>query len=137
VATPETIKRYGHAGKAGRPGEAALHRRHQCAAAEQLGAEIGGRHATQAVTVSGPIEVNSPLSTRAAVLANLGFGLAPDFIVREDLKSGALVEVLPASTPDEPASTWSIRTGVTCRPRCALWSTFLAEWFKAYEARAS
>jgi DNA-binding transcriptional LysR family regulator len=136
VATPETIKRYGQPEKpedlAKKPCivDTNARRRNNWVLKTADGA-------TQAVTVSGPIEVNSPLSTRAAVLANLGFGLAPDFIVREDLKSGALVEVLPASTPDESGIyvVYPHRRYLPAKVRALV--DFLAEWFKAYEARAS
>ena len=46
------------------------------------------------VSVSGPMEVNSPLAARAAALAGLGYATLPDFIAEPDLKSGRLVAVL-------------------------------------------
>jgi DNA-binding transcriptional LysR family regulator len=46
------------------------------------------------VQLSGPLEINSPLATRRAALAGLGFALLPDFIARPDIESGRLVAVL-------------------------------------------
>lgn len=47
------------------------------------------------VHVDGPISVNSPLSTRLAVLQDLGFAVAPDFIIAEDIEQGRIVDVMP------------------------------------------
>jgi len=49
---------------------------------------------TISVSVSGPIEVNSPLATRAAALSGLGFAILPDFIAAPDIEAGRLVPVL-------------------------------------------
>jgi DNA-binding transcriptional LysR family regulator len=46
------------------------------------------------VSVSGPIEVNSPMVARAAAVAGLGFAILPDFIAAPDIASGRLVTVL-------------------------------------------
>ncbi|GAA2829044.1 DNA-binding transcriptional LysR family regulator [Aminobacter aminovorans] len=46
------------------------------------------------VSVSGPMEVNSPMAARAAAVAGLGFAILPDFIAAPDLDSGRLVPVL-------------------------------------------
>ena len=46
------------------------------------------------VAVSGPIEVNSPLTTRAAAVSGLGFAPLPDFIAQPALDAGQLVSVL-------------------------------------------
>lgn len=91
----------------------------------------------QAVTVSGPVEVNSPLSARLAVLAGLGFGIGPDFIVGGDVRSGALVEVLPGSTSDEAGiyAVYPHRRYLPAKVRALV--DFLAEWFKARDQRAS
>lgn len=51
------------------------------------------------VAVSGPIEVNSPLTTRAAAAAGLGFAPLPDFIAQPALDTGALVSVLDDWVP--------------------------------------
>jgi DNA-binding transcriptional LysR family regulator len=46
------------------------------------------------VAVPSRMEVNSPLTTRAAAVAGLGFAMLPDFVARPELESGRLVEVL-------------------------------------------
>ncbi|TKD03757.1 MAG: LysR family transcriptional regulator, partial [Mesorhizobium sp.] len=49
---------------------------------------------TVTVSVSGPIEVNSPMAARAAAVAGLGFSILPDFIAAPDIESSRLVSVL-------------------------------------------
>ncbi|MET0574760.1 MAG: LysR family transcriptional regulator [Mesorhizobium sp.] len=46
------------------------------------------------VAVSGRLEVNSPIATRAAALSGLGFALLPDFIAQPDIDAGRLVAAL-------------------------------------------
>jgi DNA-binding transcriptional LysR family regulator len=46
------------------------------------------------VSVSGPIEVNSPMAARAAAVAGLGFVILPDFIAAPDIADGKLVAML-------------------------------------------
>ena len=46
------------------------------------------------VPVSGPIEVNSPMTARAAAVAGLGFAILPDFVAAPDIESGRLVSAL-------------------------------------------
>ncbi|WP_193174862.1 LysR family transcriptional regulator [Oricola nitratireducens] len=89
------------------------------------------------VSVSGPIEVNSPLSARHAVLAHLGFSLSPDFIVRKDIESGALVEVLPGSMASEAGiyAVYPHRRYLPAKVRALV--DFLAEWFKSYDGGRS
>ncbi len=54
----------------------------------------GDNNDTVSVSVSGPIEVNSPMAARAAAVAGLGFSILPDFIAAPDIESGRLVTVL-------------------------------------------
>ena len=49
---------------------------------------------SMSVTVSGPIEVNSPIVARAAALSGLGYAMLPDFIAAPDIASGRLVTAL-------------------------------------------
>lgn len=51
------------------------------------------------VAVTGRIEVNSPMATRAAAVAGLGFATLPDFIAEPELESGGLVSVLDEWAP--------------------------------------
>ncbi|MNU59334.1 HTH-type transcriptional regulator DmlR [compost metagenome] len=46
---------------------------------------------SNSVTISGPIEVNSPQATLRAARAGLGIALVPDFIARPYIQSGELV----------------------------------------------
>jgi DNA-binding transcriptional LysR family regulator len=55
---------------------------------------LGDNGETITVSVSGQMEVNSPLATRAAALAGLGFAILPDFIAAADIDTGRLVPVL-------------------------------------------
>ena len=55
---------------------------------------LGDNSETISVSVSGPIEVNSPLAASAAALAGLGFAILPDFIAAPEIESGRLVSVL-------------------------------------------
>ena len=49
---------------------------------------------TVSVAVSGPIEVNSPMTARAAAVSGLGFSILPDFIAAPEIESGRLVTAL-------------------------------------------
>ena len=49
---------------------------------------------SMSVTVSGPIEVNSPIVARAAALSGLGYAMLPDFIAAPDIAAGRLVTAL-------------------------------------------
>ncbi|WP_421857116.1 LysR family transcriptional regulator [Oricola sp.] len=85
------------------------------------------------VKVSGPMEVNSPLTARAAAVSHLGFALCPDFAVRDDLKSGALVEVLEDCLQGEAGiyAVYPHRRHLPGKVRALV--DYLADWFKTYE----
>ena len=51
---------------------------------------------TISVSVSGPIEVNSPQATLRAARAGLGVAMIPDFIARPYIASGELVSLFDA-----------------------------------------
>jgi DNA-binding transcriptional LysR family regulator len=61
----------------------------------------GGRHGSERVTVAvaGPFAANNSESLRDAAMAGLGIALLPDFSAQAALRSGKLVEVLPAWRP--------------------------------------
>lgn len=136
VATPETIAKYGAPEKpedlSTRPCivDTNARRRNNWILKDSDGRVAG-------VTVTGPIEVNSPLSTRAAALSNLGFALCPDFIVKDDLASGAVVEVLPGSTSEEAGiyAVYPHRRYLPGKVRALV--DYLAEWFKDYGTAAT
>jgi DNA-binding transcriptional LysR family regulator len=49
------------------------------------------------VRVDGPLRTDNTLLTRHAALAGTGIALLPEYVVQEDLRTGALVTVLPDS----------------------------------------
>ena len=51
------------------------------------------------VPVSGRIEVNSPMTTRAAAVSGLGWAILPDFVADPDIKAGRLVAACDESLP--------------------------------------
>ncbi|MGG7516809.1 LysR family transcriptional regulator [Allorhizobium undicola] len=62
---------------------------------------IGADSQPVTVTVSGPIEVNSPQATLRAALKGLGVAMLPDFIARRHLEEGLLISVLEAHFPTD------------------------------------
>jgi DNA-binding transcriptional LysR family regulator len=85
------------------------------------------------VSVSGPIEVNSPLATSAAAVAGLGFAPLPDFIAAPALASGELVSVLDESVPRDGGiyAVYPHRRYLPAKIR--VFVDFLAQWFKEHE----
>jgi len=82
------------------------------------------------VQVSGPIEINSPLSTRRAALAGLGFALLPDFIAQADIESGRLTSVLDKFIPHDAGihAVYPHRRYLPAKVRVLV--DYLAKWFK-------
>jgi DNA-binding transcriptional LysR family regulator len=85
------------------------------------------------VAVSGPLEANSPLTTRAAAIAGLGFAPLPDFIAAPALESGELVTVLEEWVPRGGGifAVYPHRRYLPAKIR--VFVDFLAQWFKQYE----
>lgn len=83
------------------------------------------------VSISGPIEINSPLATRAAAIAGLGFAPLPDFIAEPALESGELVCVLNDWVPRGGGifAVYPHRRYLPAKIRVMV--DFLAQWFKA------
>ena len=83
-----------------------------------------------AVPVSGPIEVNSPITTRSAAIAGLGFALLPDFIAGPALESGELVSVLDDRVLGGAGifAVYPHRRYLPAKVRVLV--DFLVEWFK-------
>ena len=52
------------------------------------------------VSVSGPIEVNSPIASTRAAIAGLGVALIPDFVAKPKTECGELVTILEEFMPD-------------------------------------
>ncbi|WP_235919417.1 LysR family transcriptional regulator [Aureimonas psammosilenae] len=83
-----------------------------------------------AVAVSGQFTANSPVTVRAAVRAGLGFGLIPEFVVREDLRSGRLASVLDEFLPQDAGiyAVFPHRRHLPTRVRLLV--DYLAAWFR-------
>jgi DNA-binding transcriptional LysR family regulator len=86
------------------------------------------------VSVSGPIEVNSPMAARAAAVAGLGFTILPDFIAAPDIKSGRLVAALDGHIP-EGAGIFAVYPHRRYLPaKVRVFVDFLVQWFKQHGA---
>lgn len=85
---------------------------------------------TISVSVSGPLEVNSPLATRAAALAGLGFAILPDFIAAPEIESGRLVSVLDDRILSGAGifAVYPHRRYLPAKVR--VFVDYLAQWFK-------
>lgn len=86
------------------------------------------------VPVAGPIEANSPLTTRAAAIAELGFAPLPDFIAQPALDSGQLVSVLDDWVPRGGGifAVYPHRRYLPAKIR--VFVDFLVQWFKLRES---
>jgi len=84
------------------------------------------------VPVSGPIEVNSPLTTRAAAISGLGFAPLPDFIAAPALASGELETLLDDWTPRGGGifAVYPHRRYLPAKIR--VFVDYLAQWFKQH-----
>lgn len=85
------------------------------------------------VPVSGPLEANSPLTTRAAAIAGLGFAPLPDFIAKPALESGQLVAVLDDWVP-RGGGIFAVYPHRRYLPvKIRVFVDFLAQWFRKHE----
>lgn len=82
------------------------------------------------VAVSGPIEVNSPHSTKAAAIAGLGFATLPDFVAAPAIGAGELVPVLDDWLPRGGGiyAVYPHRRYLPAKIRVLV--DFLVNWFK-------
>lgn len=82
------------------------------------------------VSVSGPMEVNSPMTARTAAISGLGFAMLPDFIAEADLKNGNLVSVLEdyVMTGGGIFAVYPHRRYLPAKVR--VFVDFLVQWFK-------
>ncbi len=89
---------------------------------------------TISVSVSGPMEVNSPMVARAAAVSGLGFALLPDFIASPEIIAGRLVPVLDDRIVQGGGifAVYPHRRYLPAKVR--VFVDFLAQWFKAREA---
>ncbi|WP_027165153.1 LysR family transcriptional regulator [Mesorhizobium sp. WSM3224] len=86
------------------------------------------------VSVSGPIEVNSPMAARAAAVSGLGFTILPDFIAAPDVASGRLVTVLDDRILSGSGifAVYPHRRYLPAKVR--VFVDFLVHWFKTRDA---
>ncbi len=135
-ATPETIERYGRPEKP------------QDLIGKPCISDTNGRWLTNwpfkgpdgettAVSVSGPIEVNSPQVARAACLSHLGFAIIPEFIIADDLAAGRLVPVLDDWIPGGSGifAVYPHRRYLPVKVR--VFVDYLAAWFKDHHNAAA
>jgi len=92
---------------------------------------VGENGGTVGVSVSGPIEVNSPLTAKAAALAGLGFAMLPDFIAAQEIENGQLVTVLDSYICTEGSGIFAVyphRRYLPAKVRVLV--DYLVQWFK-------
>ncbi len=82
------------------------------------------------VSVSGRIEVNSPIAARAAAVSGLGWAVLPDFIAEPDIKAGRLVPVLDETLPKGGGifAVYPHRRYLPAKVR--VFVDFLVQWFR-------
>ncbi len=95
---------------------------------------IGDNSDLISVSVSGPIEVNSPLTARAACVAGLGFAILPDFIAAPAIEKGELVPVLVDRMPKGGGiyAVYPHRRYLPAKVR--VFVDFLVQWFRTDKA---
>lgn len=88
--------------------------------------------ATISVSVSGPIEVNSPQATLRAARAGLGIAMIPDFIARPYIASGELVSLFDDFIPKDRGiyAVYPHRRYLPAKVRAFV--DYLHAWFKRY-----
>jgi DNA-binding transcriptional LysR family regulator len=86
------------------------------------------------VSVSGPLEVNSPLTARAAAVEGLGFAILPDFIAAPEIEAGRLAAVLDDRVLQGGGifAVYPHRRYLPAKVR--VFVDFLAQWFKARDS---
>jgi DNA-binding transcriptional LysR family regulator len=91
---------------------------------------IGDDSELTSVSVSGPIEVNSPMAARAAAVAGLGFAILPGFIAAADIEQGKLIPVLNDRMPTGGGifAVYPHRRYLPAKVR--VFVDFLVQWFK-------
>lgn len=86
------------------------------------------------VSVAGPLEANSPLTTIRAAEAGLGVAVIPDFSARDALAAGRLVPILADFIPADRGiyAIYPHRRYLPARVR--VFVDFLARWFRDYQS---
>jgi len=90
----------------------------------------GDNGSLQTVSVSGPMDVNSPSTSMQAVRAGLGVSMLPDFIACPLIKSGDIVPLFEDRLPDDAAiyAIYPHRRYLPAKVRAFV--DYLAAWFK-------
>ncbi|WP_394687937.1 LysR family transcriptional regulator [Hoeflea sp.] len=85
------------------------------------------------VTVSGRLEVNSPLAAMRAAEASMGVAFLPDFVFREREKTGTLKPILTEFLPTDRGiyAIYPHRRYLPAKVRAFV--DFLTQWFKAQQ----
>ena len=85
---------------------------------------------TTSVSVTGRIEVNSPMAARAAAVAGLGWAILPDFIAAPDIAAGRLVTALDERIPKGGGifAVYPHRRYLPAKVR--VFVDFLVQWFR-------
>lgn len=85
------------------------------------------------ISVNGPIEVNSPVATKNAALAGLGFAFLPCFIAEEAIEHGNLIDCLDEFMARDGGiyAVYPHRRYLPAKIRALV--DFLAQWFKERE----
>ncbi|PWV97166.1 LysR family transcriptional regulator [Hoeflea marina] len=86
-----------------------------------------------AVSVQGRLEVNSPLAAMRAAQSGVGVAILPDFIAREAIANGSLVQVLDGFISNDRGiyAVYPHRRYLPAKVRAFV--DFLSQWFKAVE----
>ncbi|MEQ1954241.1 LysR family transcriptional regulator [Mesorhizobium sp. CN2-181] len=91
---------------------------------------VGEDGETSTVSVTGRIEVNSPMAARAAAVSGLGWAVLPDFIAQPDIDAGRLVPVLDERLPRGGGifAVYPHRRYLPAKVR--VFVDFLVQWFR-------
>lgn len=91
---------------------------------------MGENGEMMSVSVTGRMEVNSPLAARSAAVAGLGFVTLPDFIAEPALADGSLVAVLESFVPPGGGifAVYPHRRYLPAKVR--VFVDYLVQWFK-------
>jgi len=87
------------------------------------------------VRTAGPLRVNNGDAMLPALIAGLGFGVLPDFILREALKDGSLRIVLPEWSLGRSGLHWVMPPGGPKPARIEVLAEFLAKELARREPR--
>jgi DNA-binding transcriptional LysR family regulator len=91
---------------------------------------VGENGETSTVSVTGRIEVNSPMAARAAAVSGLGWAVLPDFIAEPDIASGKLVPIFDDRIPRGGGifAVYPHRRYLPAKVR--VFVDFLVQWFR-------